>query len=142
MEISQDLFERLVDIRRTSNRFMVTSGIEITDAGEGTATTRLVTNAEQHQNPQGVVQGGVLMTMADAAMATALVVYNDKVATIDMNYHFLGAVHSGDTVLCHARIIKPGRRILVAEAHLYVGERLVGHATATFARSGMKMIEE
>ena len=32
MEISQDLFERLVDIRRTSNRFMVTSGIEITDA--------------------------------------------------------------------------------------------------------------
>ena len=51
MEISQDLFERLVDIRRTSNRFMVTSGIEITDAGEGTATTRLVTNAEQHQNP-------------------------------------------------------------------------------------------
>lgn len=142
MEISRELFDRLVDLRRTTNRFMIEAGIEIIDAEEGTATTRLVTSEEKHQNPQGVVQGGVLMTMADAAMATALVSFNDAVATVDMNYHFLGAVHSGDTVLCQATIIKAGRKVVVTEAMLYVEDRLIGRATATFLRSGRKMIEE
>lgn len=142
MAISKELFDRLVDLRRTTNRFMIAAGIEIVDAKEGTATARLVTSADKHQNPQGVVQGGVLMTMADAAMATALVAFNDAVATVDMNYHFLGAVHSGDTVLCEANIIKAGRKVVVTQAMLYVEERLIGRATATFLRSGKKMIEE
>ncbi|WP_071705415.1 PaaI family thioesterase [Murdochiella vaginalis] len=142
MEISRELFDRLVDLRRTTNRFMIEAGIEITEAEEGTATTKLVTSEQKHQNPQGVVQGGVLMTMADAAMATALVSFNDAVATVDMNYHFLGAVHSGDTVICRATIIKAGRKVVVTEAMLYVEERLIGRATATFLRSGRKMIEE
>lgn len=142
MTISRELFDRLVNQRRETNRFMIQAGIDIIEAEEGTATTRLVTTAEKHQNPQGVVQGGALMTMADAAMATALVSLNDAVATVDMHYQFLRAVHCGDTVLCHASIIKGGRKVVVAEALLYVGEQLIGRATATFLRSGRKMIEE
>lgn len=134
-------FEQLIAMRREHNEFMKLADIEIVDAGEGTA--RLEFTAEQkHINPQGVVQGGVMMTAVDAAMATALAYLNDKMATVDMNYHFLGAVHEGEHVVCKARVIKPGRRIIVTEGSLYVGEKLVGNATATFMTSGVPMIEE
>ncbi|MDD7593335.1 MAG: PaaI family thioesterase [Peptoniphilaceae bacterium] len=141
MAIKSELLEQLIAIRREHNEFMKLADIAIVDAGEGTARLEF-TAAPKHINPQGVVQGGVMMTAVDAAMATALAYLNDKIATIDMNYHFLGAVHEGEHVVCEARVIKPGRRIIVTEGTLKVGEKLVGNATASFMTSGVPMIEE
>ncbi|PJJ66459.1 PaaI family thioesterase [Chryseobacterium geocarposphaerae] len=48
-----------------------TLGIQIVEAGLGTATVQINATKEKHSNQQGTIHGGLLCELADAAIGTA-----------------------------------------------------------------------
>jgi uncharacterized protein (TIGR00369 family) len=80
-----------------------------------------------------VVHGGVLGMLADAALAQAAYTLAEpgaQGATAQYTLHFT-APATGERVIARGSVVKPGRRMTVAQAHVYSvsvdgEERLVG----------------
>ncbi len=86
-------------------------------------------------NPNGVVHGGVLFSLADTVMGAALhttLAPGESEATIEIKIHFLQRVMQG-AVRCRAHIVHRSRRLAVLEARLSVGRERVALALGTFA---------
>ncbi len=86
-------------------------------------------------NPNGVVHGGALFSMADTAMGAALhttLAAGEYCATVEIKIHFLQPVSKGK-IRCRTRVVQRGRRIAVLESHLSVGRKQVAQALGTFA---------
>ena len=89
-----------------------------------------------HLNPNGVVHGGVLFTMADTAMGRAtmdLLPPGDICASIEVHVRFLRPVSSG-ALRVEIRAIKHGSRIVHLEGHAFDDEqRVVAAVAGSFA---------
>ena len=80
---------------------------------------------DHHRQQDGYVHAGVMATMADhtAGYAGFTSVGDDRrILTVEFKINFLRPA-SGDSLRCRARVLREGRRLLVAEAEVYdVGE--------------------
>ena len=86
-------------------------------------------------NPNGVVHGGALFSVADTVMGAALhttLAPGEYCATVEIKIHFLQPVSKG-RIRCRTRVVQRGRRIAVLESHLSVGRTQVAQALGTFA---------
>ena len=86
-------------------------------------------------NPNGVVHGGALFSMADTVMGAALhttLAPGEYCATVEIKIHFLQPVSKGK-IRCSTRVVQRGRRLAVLESHLSVGRLQVAQALGTFA---------
>ncbi len=86
-------------------------------------------------NPNGVVHGGALFSMADTAMGAALhttLAPGEYCATVEIKIHFLQPVTKGK-LRCRTRLVHRGSRIAVLESHISVGRLQVAQALGTFA---------
>jgi uncharacterized protein (TIGR00369 family) len=93
------------------------SGIELAEAAEGTVTLRLAL-AAHHVNIQGLAHGGVLATLADAAMGLAIrsaVEPGRRHVTVAMDVHYLRPVTRG-SVTATGRAVRVGTELGYAEA--------------------------
>jgi uncharacterized protein (TIGR00369 family) len=83
--------------------------------------------APKHLNRAGNLHGGMLMTLADNAMAiTAREVTGCKRhATIELNIQFIGAVRLGEFVEAHPEVSRATRSLTFMQAKMFVGSRLV-----------------
>jgi acyl-CoA thioesterase len=102
--------------------------------GSGTCTAVLEVRSEL-LNPNGVVHGGALFSMADTAMGAALYTTlepGENCATIEIKIHFLQPVTKG-RIRCSTRVVQRGRRIAVLESHITAGRLQVAQALGTFA---------
>ena len=110
-------------------------GMRLEELGEGTA--RFVLPIESRLfNAGGVVHGGVMASIADAAVAAALATLIDPdremMATVEMKINYIAAVRGGE-IACEARIIQKGRSVAVGEASVFNGKgKLLAKAMATF----------
>jgi uncharacterized protein (TIGR00369 family) len=91
---------------------------------------------ERHLRPGGTVQGPVLMTLADTAAYLALLAHLGPVAmavTSSLEIHFLRKAEQG-VLLAEARLVKVGRRLVVAQVDLSAegDTELVAVATVTY----------
>jgi uncharacterized protein (TIGR00369 family) len=91
----------------------------------------------EHRQQDGFVHAGVLATLADHTAGYAaytLVPQDRRILTIEFKINFLKPA-VGDRVLCRARVLSPGRTILVAESEVFAidsgADRLVAKATVT-----------
>jgi uncharacterized protein (TIGR00369 family) len=127
----------LADLREllSASPFYRWSGIEIDEARPGAVTLRLDL-AEHHLNVQGLAHGGVLATLADAAMGLSVrsaLEPGRRHVTIEMGVHYLRAVRRG-TVQASGRAIRVGREIAYAEADVAdVTGRLLARASGTYS---------
>lgn len=84
----------------------------------------------------GVLAGGILSTLADEAMAHAVLqrlAPDQRTATVEISVRFLRPVHQGDTVTTTATVLKAGRSVVTAEAELRDSRsRLCAKAAASF----------
>ena len=102
--------------------------------GSGSCSAALDVRAEL-LNPNGVVHGGALFSMADTAMGAALhttLAPGEFCATVEIKIHFLQPVTKGK-IRCRTRLVQRGSRIAVLESHLSVGRLPVAQALGTFA---------
>jgi uncharacterized protein (TIGR00369 family) len=83
--------------------------------------------APKHLNRAGNLHGGMLMTLADNAMAiTAREASGAKRhATIELNIQFVGAVRLGEFVEAHPEVARATRSLVFMQAKMFVGARLV-----------------
>jgi acyl-CoA thioesterase len=111
-------------------------GIELVDAGEGSATVAM--NATEHMaNHSGFVHGGMISTLADSAMGRAVWELKPGVAramSFDLKLTFISAAKVGERLVAVGHVIHAGRRTAVAECRVEGKDgRLVATASATFA---------
>jgi uncharacterized protein (TIGR00369 family) len=89
-------------------------------------------------NPFGTIHGGIVATLLDSAMTSAVwstLAKGQTVATVALNVNFIRPVTKASGVLnCEGRAIHVGRRTATAEGRLTdAAGRLCAHGTATCA---------
>jgi uncharacterized protein (TIGR00369 family) len=109
-------------------------GVEIADVEEGRARLEFEAT-DEHLNPAGTVHGGVLATLVDTAMGTAVRSATDDgdvPATSQLTVTYLRPGKPGRLTVT-ARVRTRGEHLTVCEAEVEQGERSLVHAVATFA---------
>ncbi len=93
---------------------------------DGDGDYRLAFRAEQrHGNPQGVVHGGMLMTLVDAVMGIAVyrAIGKQRCATISLNCSFVASGRVGDWLEASAEVVRRGRSVVFMRGGIHAGDR-------------------
>ena len=135
---------RLTDERKKhiladySRGFIAWCGFEAFEIGPGLLSSR-VRIEEHHRQQDGFIHAGVMVTMADhtAGYAAYTMIPEDhRILTVEFKVNFLRPAY-GDALVCRAKVIKPGRRLLVCESEVFdrrpEGEVLAAKILATMA---------
>jgi uncharacterized protein (TIGR00369 family) len=106
--------------------------LQIEPDGDG-ASVVAVDAGDQHLNPGGAVHGGVLATMIDVAMGTAVATTGgESPVTVALTVTYLEPGRAG-RLEARARVRKRGRRLVVVEAEVVQDGDVVADALGTFA---------
>jgi uncharacterized protein (TIGR00369 family) len=116
------------------NPFLSYFGIALEELQEGYARFRMPVRPEYMQGA-GFVQGGVIVAMADEAIAHAIMTVlkpDMGITTIELKSNFLAPVREGD-LIAEACVFKKGRTIIIGDCLVKNGEnRDVLRCSATF----------
>lgn len=107
-------------------------GIEVVEMHEGYAKLVMPFH-EKLTQPYGIVHGGALFSLADSAIAIAIVSVvepDKKLLTIEMKINYLAPVKEG-LMEAEAKILRRGR-IIPAEVDIMNNNKLVAKAIATY----------
>ena len=111
------------------------SGMTIADAEDGSVTLALEL-ADHHLNIQGLAHGGVIATLADAAMGLSLrsaLEPGRRHVSVEIGVHYLRPVTRG-RVRAIGRAVRIGREIAYAQADVVDGnDRLLARADGTYS---------
>ena len=106
--------------------------LEIEPQDDGTSTVAIEA-AEHHLNPNGSVHGGVLATMIDVAMGTAVATTGGQSpVTVSLAVTYLEPGRPG-RLEARARVRKRGKRLMVVEAEVVQDGDVVADALGTFS---------
>ena len=132
--LNQDEIEAMM-ARVNSVPMMHTLDLEILRLDHGECDAKVPRKIEWDGIYQ-TMHGGILATIADSVTCWAILTQigaKEKVATTDFNIRFLRPCLTD--AMCHARVVKLGRTLCVAEADLLdTNGRKVAVAQATYAR--------
>jgi uncharacterized protein (TIGR00369 family) len=121
-----------------------TLGMHLVAFGRGEATYEMAASAELG-NPLGVIQGGVVTALADAAMAAATTsvldddeIQKSAITTIDIFARFIRPVNVNkiDSLRAQAHVVRAGGRLVWAEADVLADGEMVGKFASTGIRVG------
>ena len=108
-------------------------GMRLIEAQEGVARMELQTG-QQHYNPMGIVHGGILCDLADAAMGTAMastVVFGETFSTAELSMHYFRPVQVA-LLIATAKVVNLGRSTGYIECEIHEERgRLVAKASST-----------
>jgi acyl-CoA thioesterase len=122
---------------RSANPFFCQMGIDIVSYDAGTAVLKMQVRPDM-LNGVGWLQGGMLVALADEAIALALYTQlkgPEGIATISESTSFVKGVREG-VIIARAKVIKKGRRVAFAEAEVFLenGENaMLSRTSAAFA---------
>lgn len=85
---------------------------------------------EHHRNLNGVVQGGMLMTLADRGLGRIARARHggNPVATVNFAYDFIGAARIGRFVVIHPKVVKETGSLVFMEGEVQADGELIGRA--------------
>ncbi|MDP2698261.1 PaaI family thioesterase [Thalassospira sp.] len=123
-------------IMRDKVPFVGNMGVVTESLGDGVARLRLPFRPD-FIRPGNVVCGPAIFGLADIALyavAWLVVPRADLAVTTEATVHFLSGAKPGD-LMAEARILKAGRRLLIAECHIrsLVDDALCAHVVGTYA---------
>jgi len=111
--------------------------MRVLSLGEGECVVE-VPYLPEYDRPGGIVSGQVYTHAADVAFWLAIKTrlgMDDASVTSSMTTAFLGSA-SREPLVCHARVLRLGRRLVYGTVESTAGDRLVAHHTLTYARMG------
>jgi acyl-CoA thioesterase len=132
--IDQKLFDYLTG-SVANTPFYQLLGINLTMLGEGKAELEVEVE-KQHTNPMGLLHGGLIMSIADAAMGNAIRSLGVIGVTADCSVSFPGAAKLGEKLTAKGKVIKAGKNLIFAEATVFAQDRILGHCKSTFFNTG------
>jgi len=89
-----------------------------------------------HTNMRGIVHGGMLATLADAALGLGLTLACEgrhSFLTVNLSTDFIDAARPGDWIEAHVHIGRTGLRVAFADCHLEVKGKRILRASGVFA---------
>ena len=105
--------------------------LDIEPQGDG-ASAVVVQAGEDHLNPHGSVHGGVIATMIDVAMGTAVsTTGGESPVTVSLAVTYLEPGRPG-RLEARAQVRKKGKRLMVVEAEVVQDGDVVADALGTF----------
>jgi acyl-CoA thioesterase len=113
--------DRIRNQGRTANPFFCLMGIDVADTGAGRAILRMPVRPDMY-NGVGWLQGGLLVALADEAMALAIysqLSEGEGIATISESTSFIRGTREG-TIVAEGRVIRKGRRGGFCEAGVFM----------------------
>jgi uncharacterized protein (TIGR00369 family) len=102
--------------RKGMNPFLDFMGIRLTEMGDGYARFRMTIRPEYLQGA-GSVQGGLIVAMADEAIAHAMMTQlspDEGLTTIELKSNFLAGVQSGE-LIATATVFKKGQSLIIGD---------------------------
>lgn len=130
-------FESRVRDSFARQSFMATVGAELVRVAPGETEIRVAYRADLCQQ-HGLFHGGLVGTIADNAggyAAFTLMPAENSVLTVEYKLNLM-APALGEALIARARVVRPGRRITVCHADVYVldgaDEKLCATALGTF----------
>ena len=86
--------------------------------------------ADHHKNLNGVVQGGMLMTLADRGMGRVARIRHggNPVATVSFSYDFLGAARIGRFVDLRPAVTKETGALVFMQGEVFSDGEMIGRA--------------
>ena len=133
----QDYLKAVVAGRPGANRLFDFLNVRLASAADGRSEIIMPVSFDLAQGG-GLVAGGILATLADEAMAHAvmtLLAPGADIVTIEMNIRYLRAVNPSDPVniVSIGNVLKNGRRVVSAESRVSdSGGRLLAVAGGSF----------
>jgi uncharacterized protein (TIGR00369 family) len=128
-----EMLRRGMDGEGPRSGWRETVGARFAEVEEGRVVVELDANAG-HRQEGGVVQGGIIAQLADAAMATTLMTLQppgESNATIELKINFVRPVVEG-LLRATGRVVEMKKSILFAEADVVDGAgKLVARASST-----------
>ena len=116
-----------------NDKFAMDVGCEILTAGDGQAVVTLDV-CEKHFNGVGIVQGGVVFTLADFACAVAANSEESTFVSADGTISYLNAA-VGKRLVASAKVVKDGKTLAFCEATITNDDdKLVAKASFTMCR--------
>ena len=106
--------------------------LQVQPGDDGTGHV-LLDAGEDHLNQRGTVHGGVLASMIDVAMGTAVSsAGGESPVTVSLTVTYLEPGRPG-RLEARARVRKRGKRLIVVEAEVVQDEDVVADGLATFS---------
>ncbi|MFA5221021.1 MAG: PaaI family thioesterase [Methanoregula sp.] len=127
---------------REANPFFCQMGIDVVQYEAGKAVLSMTVRPDM-LNGVGWLQGGMLVALADEAMALALyplLAKNEGIATISESTSFIKGVREG-TIIAEGRVTRKGRRVAFVEGDICMNDdkkTILSRTTAAFAVTAMK----
>ena len=127
--------DALAELHRTymSAPFNRLLGIEFGEYHEDGGVTLRLPLDDRHQNGTGVVHGGVMLTLADAAISYGIArAVGGRCTTVEIKINYLRPVTQG-VLMARSHLIRAGRRLVVARGEVHCEGKQVAEALTTFA---------
>lgn len=130
--LDQEQLDKLTSYFNEEVTFSKYIGAKVEEVEPGRAVMH-VDVEDVHLNGNETLHGGVYASLIDSAMGLAVLsLVGVRIATIEMNVHFLGAV-GGGRVSCRGEVVHRTRRTATAEARVRDDEgNLVAMGTGAF----------
>ena len=136
MQITTEREQRIKNRLLESNPFPRMMGFEIDLLGVGFARLGVEVRNDLLQL-QGIMHGGAIASLIDTAVAIAIASDSeatDRFTTVEMKVNYLSPIRTG-RIRADARLIRNGRRIVVAECDVYDTEdKLAAKGLLTYIR--------
>ncbi|MBC7579555.1 PaaI family thioesterase [Tardiphaga sp.] len=89
---------------------------------------------DKHRNRRGVVQGGVLMTLADRScgMTARAISGADALATVQMDTYFVDAARIGELMVSRPKALRTTKSLIFMSTEIRVDDRIVATAHGVF----------
>jgi acyl-coenzyme A thioesterase PaaI-like protein len=89
---------------------------------------------DKHRNRRGVVQGGVVMTLADRScgMAARAAAGAEALATVQMDTYFIDAARIGELMISRPKAVRTTKSLIFMTAEISVSDRVVATAHGVF----------
>lgn len=110
--------------------------IKLTALGPGKAEFEISPDT-QHTNPMGLIHGGVIMSIADAAMGNAIRSLGIKGVTVDCSTSFIASASLSEPLVARGQVVKAGSKLVFTRAEVLSNGKIVADAKATFANMGV-----
>ena len=129
----EETYKAIVRDRVENSPFYQHMGLRVTGLGCGWATFEMVVG-KRFWNVGGVVHGGALMSIADAAAGVSvatLIDRGERPVTIEGKLNFCSPVTEG-VIEARGEVVKKGKLIVVCDVEVTKGERLVAKGMSTY----------
>lgn len=118
-------------VKNMESPFDKKMGIELKKAEKGSAILELQTK-QDFTNSLGIIHGGIIASLCDAAMGAAVMTLGIYPITVEMKLNYLFPGDVDRKLVAIGSIVKKGRTFMIIEGEVYHKDQLIAKSLGTY----------